>query len=297
MAYQLNEKEFNLLAEIEKSDRPLTQRDLSESMGFSVGTVNKLLGKLVTEGLVQDSRITELGLETLEPYRVQRAIFIAAGFGERMVPITLNTPKPLVRVKGARIIDSLLDAVINVGIEEIYIVRGYLGEQFDQLLYKYPSIKFIENPMFNQANNISSIYFAREFLDNAYVLESDCLLKNPNLITKYQYRSNYLAIPVKRTDDWCFHMKHGFINEVSIGGEDCYQMCGISYWTNEDGEKLKRDVPLVMDRPGGHERYWDEVPLRYCKDNYNVAVRDCRLEDIVEIDTFKELQKIDPDYA
>ena len=50
------------------------------------------------------------------------------------MPITLNTPKPLIRVQGRRIIDSLLDAVYAAGIEEVYVVRGYLAEQFDQLL-------------------------------------------------------------------------------------------------------------------------------------------------------------------
>ena len=59
--------------------------------------------------------------------------------------ITLNTPKPLVRVHGRRIIDSLLDACLAAGIKEIYLVRGYLAEQFDQLLYQYPMIRFLEN--------------------------------------------------------------------------------------------------------------------------------------------------------
>ena len=82
--------------------------------------------------------VTLKGYEVLEPYRVKKAIFLAAGFGSRMVPITLNTPKPLVLVHGKRIIETLLDAVVEAGIEDITIVRGYLGEQFDVLLHKYP---------------------------------------------------------------------------------------------------------------------------------------------------------------
>ena len=104
-----------------------------------------------------------------------------------MVPITLNTPKPLVRVNGTRIIDSLLDAVVEAGIPEIVIVRGYLGEQFDQLLYKYPNIRFVENPIYNEANNISSAVCVRYLLQNAYVLEADLLLRNKKLISKYEY--------------------------------------------------------------------------------------------------------------
>lgn len=116
---------------------------------------------LTENGYISDGKITDTGFAALEPYRVKRAIFIAAGFGSRLVPITLNTPKPLVRVHGVRIIDSLLGAVSAAGIEEVWLVRGYLGERFDQLLYKYPNIRFIENPLFNDANNISSMVAAR----------------------------------------------------------------------------------------------------------------------------------------
>ena len=94
---------------------------LAEELNFSVGTVNKLWNELEEKGFIENKQITKKGLKVLEPYRVKRAIFIAAGFGSRLVPITLNTPKPLVRVKGVRIIDTLLDAVIAAGIEEIII--------------------------------------------------------------------------------------------------------------------------------------------------------------------------------
>ena len=229
--------------------------------------------------------------------RVKRAIFIAAGFGSRLVPITLNTPKPLVRVHNVRIIDSLLDAVSAAGIEEVWLVRGYLGEQFDQLLYKYPNIRFIENPLFNDANNISSMVAARDLLQNAYVLEADLLLYNPKLITRYQYHSNYLAIPMKRSDDWCFRVdERGVIQEVMIGGEDCMQMVGISYWTSEDGQRLAGHLAEAFNAPGGRERYWDTVPLKYFLDNYTVYARKCDAKDVIEIGTFTELKALDKAY-
>ena len=152
----INEKEFNVLVEIESSQKKLSQRDISHKTNYSVGTVNSTLASLIQKELIKDNLITQKGLDELKPYKVNRAIFIAAGFGSRMVPITLNTPKPLVRVKGSRLIDTMLDAVLKADIKEIYIVRGYLSEQFDQLLYKYPMIKFIDNPIYNEANNISS---------------------------------------------------------------------------------------------------------------------------------------------
>ncbi|MBR3141972.1 MAG: CTP--phosphocholine cytidylyltransferase, partial [Clostridiales bacterium] len=190
----------------------------------------------------------------------------------------------------------LLDACLEAGIEEIYIVRGYLAEQFDQLLYKYPMVKFLENPVYNEANNISSSLIAKDLLSNAYVFEADLLLSNPKIITKYHYTSDFLAIKKDRTDDWCFEVKEGVITEEKVGGEDCWQMVGISYWSEEDGRKLSQDIPDVFSMPGGKERYWEQVPLVYRKKNYAVEVRECFEEDIVEIDTFKELKQIDPTY-
>ena len=252
--------------------------------------------ELTDADLVCDGAITDAGLAAMEPYRVKRALFIAAGFGSRLVPITLNTPKPLVRVNGKRMIDTLLDAVVDAGIEEIYIVRGYLGEQFDQLLYKYPNIKFIENPYYNEANNISSAFLVRHLMQNAYVLEADLVLSNPKLITKYQYISNYLGVPTDYTDDWCFETKNKLITKVKIGGNDCHHMFGISYWNEEAGAKLYDDIKKVYEMPGGKERYWDQVPLEYCLDNHTVEVRECTFDDIVEIDSFADLKRLDPIY-
>ncbi len=293
-------KNFLVLSELESVEsHSLTQRELSERLGISVGGINSIVGEANEAGWMDGSKLTEAGLAALEPYRVKRAVFIAAGFGSRLVPITLNTPKPLVRVHGQRIIDSLLDAVVEAGIEEIYIVRGYYAEQFDQLKYKYPTISFIENPLYNEANNISSLMAARYQLSNAYVIESDLLLSNKSIIKKYQYRSNYLGIPMETSDDWCFDVdKKGQIQKIGIGGAGgVWQMVGISYWTEKDGKKLVGDIEKTISMPGGKERYWDEAPLTYCSDHYQVYVRECHQEDIVEIDTFRELQALDSIYA
>ena len=55
---------------------------------------------------------------------------MAAGLGNRMRPVTLTTPKPLVKVNGVRMIDTVIQGLHENGITEIYIVVGYLKEQF-----------------------------------------------------------------------------------------------------------------------------------------------------------------------
>lgn len=296
MDFKLTHKQFNLLTALAASQQALSQRELAKRSGFSLGTANRILSELTEAGLVKDNRISDEGLLALEPFRAKRAIFLAAGFGSRMVPVTLNTPKPLVRVNGKRLIDGLLDAVLAVGITDITIVRGYLGEQFDQLLYKYPMIRFLENPVYNEANNISSALVARFSLANAYVLESDLLIKNPGIIRKYHYSSDFLGIPKERSDDWCFTVKNGIITEEKFGGLNCSQMVGISYWNAEDGAKLSVHLKEAYERPGGKERYWEQVPLCDFKDDYKVELLECAEDDITEIDTFRELCQIDKSY-
>ena len=294
---KLTQKQFNVLSCLERNDKGMTQRELAEAARMSLGSVNRTLCVLNESGLLDRQKLTVKGYEALEPYRVKRAVFLAAGFGSRLMPIALNTPKALVRVKGTRIIDTLLDAVIRAGIEEIYIVRGYLGEQFDQLLYKYPTIQFIENPIYNESNNISSAMFARHLMQRAYVLEADLMLYQPDLITKYQYTSNFLGVPVESTDDWCFETKNNVITKLKVGGVNCHHVFGISYWNDEDGIKLYKDIKKVYEMPGGKERFWDQVALEYCQNHYRVEVRDCTFDDIVEIDTISDLKKLDKTYC
>ena len=295
--------QFEVLTFIErKQDEKLTQRDIANACELSLGTTNKLISELFDLELVSKGNdetpynVTLKGYEWLEPYKVKKAIFMAAGFGSRMVPVTLNTPKPLIKVHGKRIIETLLDAVLDAGITDITIVRGYLGEQFDLLLKKYPMLKFVDNPAYNEANNISSAYLVKDMMANAYVLESDLILYNKDLIRKYEYTSHYLGLPVDVTDDWCFDTKKGYITGVKIGGTNCDQMVGISYWTKEDAAKMSQDIADVFKSPGGKERYWDEVSMKDCKEHYNLWVRHVKKGDIIEVDTYNELKQLDPIY-
>lgn len=292
----MTKRQFDILTYLLKSKEYLSQRDLAKKTSVSLGSINTDIKELSELGYVENGEITIEGITALKPYQVKRAIFIAAGFGSRLVPITLNTPKPLIRVKGKRIIDTLLDAVINAGIEEIYIIRGYLAEQFDQLLTKYPMIKFVENTEFNETNNISSAIKVKGLFKNAYVFDADLILYNQDLITPYQYSSNYLGVKVDRTDDWCLTSKNGRITGMKLGGRNCHHMFGVSYWTEADGEKFKTQIQKVYDSPGGKERYWDSVFLEYFINEYDITIRQCSFDDIIEIDTFRELKELDSIY-
>ena len=292
----LNRKEFSILAALAETDEALPQRALSSRTGYSLGSVNQLVRNLTARELMQDSRITPEGILALQPYRAKRAVFIAAGFGSRLVPVTLDMPKPLVPVHGKRLIDGLIDAVLAAGIEDIIIVRGYMAEKFDVLKEKYPMIRFVDNPGYAEANNILSALCVKNELQNSYIFDADLLIRNPGVITRYHYTSDFLGVYKERTDDWCFPVKNGIIQDEKRGGLDCYQVIGISYWNAADGARMAEDLQTVAEMPGGREYYWEQVPMSVLKDRYRVAIRPCSEDDIQEIDTFAELKAIDPSY-
>ena len=72
--------------------------------------------------------------------RAKRAVIMAAGLGNRMRPVTNTTPKPLVRVGGKRMIDTILSALHENGIWEIYVVVGHLKEAFAELPEENPGL-------------------------------------------------------------------------------------------------------------------------------------------------------------
>lgn len=300
---QMTQQEFDVLAYLEMHQRErVTQTDIAKANYISIGSVNKIVRVLKEQRyLLEETRsvytISEEGYVYLKPFRVKRAVLIAAGFGSRLIPITLNTPKPLVRVHGKRIIETLLDALLEKGIEEIHIVRGYLGEQFNELKEKYPMIQLYTNDKYNTSNNISSAALVKEKYENAYVMDADLYLRNPDVIRRYECQCNYLGVYVEETDDWRLVLNNRKVKGMQIGGKDCYQMIGLSYWTKEAAQQFKNDIEAIYHSPGGKECYWDDVVLGKFNSHYHIGVRNCRFEDIIEIDTFDELKQIDPVYA
>ena len=299
----LSRYEFDLLAYLEKHGvGQYSQRKLADDMTITLSNAANLVHDLAERDYINlladgSMEISEKGLKALEPYRVRKAVILAAGFGQRLAPVTLDTPKPLVKVNGVRILDTLLDALYAKGITNITIVRGYKKEQFDSLKEKYPTIRFIDNPEFNLANNISSLIHAIDLIDRCYICEADLYISNPEIINKYEYCSNYLGAKVTETDDWCFKKHNGYAVGYQMGGTDCYQAFGISYWNGEDSEKLKSDLRKVYASLGGKENLWEQVPLKIARKNYKLEIRKCHKSDIIEIDNFIELIAADPSYA
>lgn len=231
-------------------------------------------------------------------YYVKRAIIMAAGRGERMHPLTEKTPKPLIRVNGRRMIDSVIDALRKNGITEIYVVTGYLKEQFKVLEEQYPGVHLIENPYYESCNNISSLYAARELLEDCMILDGDQIIYEPKILASEFERSGYNAVWTnEETREWLMQVESGIVVSCSrTGGSHGWQLYSISRWSAEDGRRLRRHLELEFEEKKNRQIYWDDVALFCHPEKYRLGIRPMEKGDIIEIDSLEELAAADPSY-
>lgn len=234
--------------------------------------------------------------------KAKTAILLSAGLGNRMKPITNFIPKPLVKVNGKALIETVIDSLIFYGVENIYIVTGYLADKFSFLEKKYNgkcNINFVYNKDYETKNNISSLYVVKDLIkDDCFICESDLFISDEKLFSYLNInRSCYFGKFVEgHSDDWAFVCDSDKkITKISIGGDDLFNMVGISVWSKDDFIKIGNRVGEMMNEPNGDKKFWDEA-VNDILDKISVHVLPVVNDQIIEIDTVDELERVRKNY-
>ena len=291
----LTKNEFKVLQTLSNTGEKLTQRELADATGLSLGTVNSAVRSCEKNGLMESGRIAQGGVEALEPYRVHNAIIMAAGLSSRFVPLSYERPKGMLRVKGEVLIERQIKQLLKRGITDITVVVGYKKEYFFYLAAKY-GVKILVNPEYAERNNSWTLWLARNQLSNTYVCSSDdYFTKNP--FERYVYKSYYASEYVEGpTDEWCLKTgSNDRITGVTIGGHDSWVMLGQVYFDHDFSERF---VPLLEDaigRPETKGLLWESIYADNLK-SLDMEIRRYPDGIIHEFDSLAELESFDPEF-
>ena len=294
----LSLQEFDILNFLFKNqDKEYTQEEISNNTKISLEKVEEILKKFKNNEIIdKDFNITEKGFVTLEPYKVDNAIIMAAGMSSRFAPLCYESPKGLLNVKGEKLIEREILQLKEVGIEDITLVAGYMSEKMLYLAEKF-GIDIVVNEDYFRFNNTSSLILVTEKLKNTYICSSDNYFpKNP--FEKYVYRAYYSAVYQEgETDEYCIDLdENDRIKGVTIGGKDAWIMFGHVFFNRDFSSKFSKLLKDEYHEQTVRDNLWETFYIRHLKELDNMYIRRYDIEDIKEFDSLEELRAFDERY-
>lgn len=269
----------------------INQRILAAQTGHSLGIVNRSIKELISEGyLDEEIRPTEKALREAKEKAPKNAIILAAGFGMRMVPINTETPKGLLEIKGERLIECTIRQLHEVGITEIYVVVGFMKEQYEYLIDEY-GVDLIVAPDYASKNNLHSLKTAADHLSNSYIIPCDIWCeKNP--YSRNELYSWYMVSDLVDDDSTVrVNRKQELVVQKEQAGGNA--MIGICYLLEAEAAVVRERLEELGRDSRYDGAFWEET--LYQKDRMIVTARVVHAADAVEINTYEQLREIDSD--
>ncbi len=272
------------------------QRTLAEASGHSLGVVNRSVKNLQKEGyLDEDVRLTEKAHLEFQEKAPKNAIILAAGFGMRMVPISMEIPKGLLEVHGEPLIERTIRQLHEAGIREIYVVVGFMKEKYEYLIDGF-DVTLIVNPEYAAKNNLHSLKRALRHLSNSYIIPCD-IWCDQNPYRRRELYSWYMVSDLVDNDSSVrVNRKMELVSTPALTGGNA--MVGISYLLEEQAAVVRKRIEAYSQDPRCDGYFWEEALYqddKNQKDKMIVTARVVHTADVMEINTYEQLRELDGD--
>ncbi len=272
------------------------QRKLMDQSGYSIGSVNKSIGILTEEKMLDSSvKLTKKAKDYIKKSSPANAIILAAGYGMRMVPINTETPKGLLTVDGIPLIEKTIGYLHEVGITDITMVVGFMMEAYDYLVDKY-DVKMVYNNDYAVKNNLHSLALAADRIDRTYIVPCD-IWSEENPFSKTEAYSWYMVSDILDEDSWIrVNRKSELVRVVPEGKRDDLtkignRMIGISYVCNGEAEQLRENLAKLEADPLYDDKFWEEAAFK--KDRMFLNAKVASHSKTTEINTYEQLRELD----
>lgn len=285
----MNELEFNVLrefAEKKLSELPERIRAISEyQMAYD---------QLIRDGYIDHEGISVSGKRFLEQYKVDNAIIMAAGYSARCMPLSNVMPKGLFRVKDEILIEREIEQLKQAGISEIIVVTGFMCEKFKYLVEKY-EIQIINNPDYDKYNNMASLYAARDYIRNSYILCSDNYYEE-NVFHQYVYTPYYSCVYSESyCDEFCVTKvdEEGYIEDIRRGGARAWYTIGDAFFDAAFSERFCKYMTDEWNDLRTRNMLMDDFHIKHI-DDLKLKMKKRPENSILEFDTLEEIKTFDP---
>lgn len=189
-----------------------------------------------------------------------KAIIFNSGIGSRMMELTKDNPKSLVKLyNGETILERQIRILYECGIEEIIITVGYLKNQIIETCKKFENIKFkfVENKDYDKTNYIVSLYNSLDYLNEDMLILHGDLVFNEELVEKVilnNEKSLFVYSEKKKLPEKDFkaRIQNGLLKEISINifDNDCYPLqpfykldkINVKKWGNKVKEYVNKGI-------------------------------------------------------
>jgi L-glutamine-phosphate cytidylyltransferase len=206
-----------------------------------------------------------------------KLILLSAGKGTRMMPLTKNTPKPLLDLgNGSTVLEAQLDQIGRIPeIKEVFIVVGYRAEQIEAKLKTYTKgiatkVTIIFNPFYDMSNNLMSLWCARhEMTGDFLIMNGDNIIEHTafrKLFTRATKDGIYLTVDRKdaydEDDMKVLHEDH-LVTKVSKTvsiSEACAESIGLALIRGQNQRNFYREaIEHLVREQSSRNVFWLET--------------------------------------